>query len=158
MCKLLQFVHWCGNCSLCIVTSHNFFLIFCFKLLTGPNLGHVLFCQSVINTLHYSRYLYSSLFHTLPQPLIAVGHISLVLSGVWNLEFFGFIIPPFCISEKMTLLHHQMLRFMSAFYPLAMVLITYLFLELSAECNLINRCVRIHRFLNASLSMVVLSI
>ena len=123
-------------------------LIFRFKILTGPNLGYVLFCQSVINTLQYSRYLYSSLFHNLPQPLIAVGHISLVLSGVWNLEFFRFIIPPFCISEKMTLLHHQMLGFMSAFYPLAMVLITYLFLELSAQCNIINRCVRIHRFLN----------
>lgn len=124
-------------------------LIFRFKLMAGPNLGYVLFCQSVINTLQYSRYLYSSLFLNLPQQLIVLGHLSLVLSGVWNLEFFRFIIPPFCISERMTAVHQQMLGFMSVIYPLTLVLMTYLIVELSARCNVMNRCVRIHRFVIA---------
>ena len=76
-------------------------LIFRPVILTGPQLGYVISCQGIINTLHNSQFLYSSVFSNLPPPLAILGHISLLLSGVWNLEFFHFVTPPFCVSEKL---------------------------------------------------------
>ena len=124
-----------------------FLLIFRFNLMTGPKLGYVMFCQSIINTLQYSRYLYFSLFDHLPQPFFILGHISLALAGILNLEFFRFVIPPFCISEEVTALHLQMLGFVSTFYPLFLVLFAYITIELSARCNSMNRCIAINRFI-----------
>ena len=61
-------------------------------LLTGPQLGYVISCQGIINTLQYSRYIYSSVFCNLPQALAVLGHIRLLLSGI--LEF-HLVTPPF---------------------------------------------------------------
>ena len=57
-------------------------LIFRPVLLTGPQIGYVVSCQGIINTLQHSRYIYSSLFYNLPPPLAVLGHISLLLSGI----------------------------------------------------------------------------
>ena len=147
----------CANCStiptaaaislyalmeLVPITIFFFFvLIFRLNLMSGPKLGYVIFCQAIMNTSQYSRYTYTSLFSNLSRPLAIFGHIGLVLSGIWNLQFFRFITPPFCISERMTDLHLQILQFSTALYPLFLVLVTYSIIELNARYDLIRKCI-----------------
>ena len=50
--------------------------------------------------------------------------------GVWNLDFFRSIIPPFCLSENITTLHALALQYLPAFYPLLLIIVTYILIEL----------------------------
>ena len=118
-----------------------FFIVLFFRLniMSGPKLGYIIFCQAIINTLQYSRYLYLSFFANLSKTFAVIGHAGLVLAGIWNLEFFRFIIPPFCVSERMTDLHLQMLGFFTSFFPLMLVVITYTVIEVNARYSIIKR-------------------
>ena len=44
--------------------------------------------------------------------------ILLTLYGVFNLDFFHYVLPPFCISSKLRPTHVLFLGYISAFYPL----------------------------------------
>ena len=50
--------------------------------------------------------------------------------GVWNLDFFHSVIPPFCVSENITTLHALALQYLPAFYPLLLIIVTYILIEL----------------------------
>ena len=50
--------------------------------------------------------------------------------AIWNLEFFHFAIPPFCVSENITTLHALALQYLPAFYPLVLIVFTYILIEL----------------------------
>ena len=43
--------------------------------------------------------------------------ILLTLYGVFNLDFFHYVLPPFCISSKLRPIHVFFLGYISAFYP-----------------------------------------
>ena len=137
-------------------------LIFRPVLLTGPQLGYVIGCQGIINTLQYSRYIYSSLFYNLLPPLAVLGHISLLLSGIWNLEFFHYITPPFCVSEKLRGIHVHMLGFATALFPLLLVSITYAVVEFNAWYKCVPRFVTAynlrHSIIHAFATFIMLSI
>ena len=128
-----------------------FFVVLIFRplLLTGPQLGYVTGCQAIISTLQYSLYIYNSLFYYLPPPLAVFGHISLSLSGIWNLEFFRFVTPPFCISDKMRGIHVQMLGFNTVLFPLFLVSITYAAVEFNAWYKIVPRFVAAYNFRNS---------
>ena len=121
-------------------------LIFRPVLLTGPQLGYVISCQGVINTLQYSGYIYSSLFYNLPPPLAVLGHISVLLSGIWNLEFFHFVTPPFCVSEKLRDIHVHMLGFSTVLFPLLLVFITYAVVEFNTCYKCVPRFITAYNF------------
>lgn len=125
-------------------------LIFRLNLMRGPLIGYVVFCQSVINTLQYSKYIYASLISNLSQPLAVLAHGGLVLSGIWNLDFFKFISSPFCISEKLTNLQVHMLGFLTSLYPILLVLLTYLAIEINARYGLIKTCIKGKKYCNTS--------
>ena len=137
-------------------------LIFRPVLLTGPQLGYVLSCQGIINTLQYSWYIYSSLFYNLPPPLAILGHIGLLLSGIWNLEFFHFVTPPLCVSQKMRGIHVHMLGFSTALFPLLLVSITYAVVEFNAWYKCVPRFVTAynlrHSIIHAFATFTMLSI
>ena len=50
--------------------------------------------------------------------------------AVWNLDFLRSAIPPFCISENITTLHALALQYLPAFYPLLLIIVTYILIEL----------------------------
>ena len=50
--------------------------------------------------------------------------------GVWNLNFVRFLLPPFCISPNLKQLHIVSLFYISAFYPIIMIAITWTCIEL----------------------------
>ena len=50
--------------------------------------------------------------------------------AIWNLEFFHSAIPPFCVSVNITTLHALTLQYLAAFYPLLLIVVTYILIEL----------------------------
>ena len=55
------------------------------------------------------------------------------LISFWNLDFFRHVMPPFCISSKLTDLHILLLECVSALYPISLVVLTFLCIELHAR-------------------------
>ena len=52
---------------------------------------------------------------------------------MWSLDFFQHLIPPFCLSSSLTNIHVLFMELISAFYPLILMLLTYLLIELHAR-------------------------
>ena len=110
------------------------FVVFRFDITSGPLLGYVLFCQITITTTtyHYS-FIYDYIQHHVSSFLKVLIDLSLTLSQFWSLQFLKAIIPPFCISEKLTGIHVNMLNLVPAIYPLVLVIISCILMELHAR-------------------------
>ena len=53
--------------------------------------------------------------------------------GIWNLDLVRFLIPPFCISPHLKQLHIVSLIYVSAFYSIIMISITWACIELCSR-------------------------
>ena len=53
-----------------------------------------------------------------------------VCYGFFNLDFFRGVIPPFCVSETISNTHLLALQYISALYPLCLIVITYAWIHL----------------------------
>ena len=85
-----------------------------------------LFCQT-----HVSMYVY--IVSHVSAPLRALFQISLTLSAFWNLSFLKPVIPPFCISEKLTGIHTLLLSYVAVIYPILLITIICVLIELHAR-------------------------
>ena len=56
-------------------------------------------------------------------------NILITFYGVWNLDFFCSVIPPFCLSENITTLHTLAMLYLPALYPLILIIGTYILIE-----------------------------
>ena len=66
------------------------------------------------------------------------NYLLLSIYGIWNLDFFRDILPAFCISDKLTNMHTLSLDYLVAFYPLVLIVLTYILIELHArDCKLV---------------------
>ena len=50
--------------------------------------------------------------------------ILLTIYGMFNLDFFHYVLPPFCISSHLRPIHVFSLGYISAFYPFILILPT----------------------------------
>ena len=75
------------------------------------------------NKLVFTAYTSQSWFHVMQQ-------IFITFYGIWNFDFFPSTIPPFCVSENITTLHALALQYLPAFYPLLLIVVTYILIEL----------------------------
>ena len=60
------------------------------------------------------------------------------LLGIWNMDFFRLVYEPFCIHPKLTVLQTLALDYITAVYPLFLVILIYLLVKLHTyDCRLI---------------------
>ena len=59
-----------------------------------------------------------------------LGLAVMTFYGIWNLDFFRYFIPPFCISSDMSTLHTLALEYVVAIYPLVLMVVVYLCIEM----------------------------
>ncbi len=59
-----------------------------------------------------------------------IADIYFSLFGVWNLDFFRYLYEPFCIHPHMTTLQALALDYLIASYPLLLLLLTYILVQL----------------------------
>ena len=102
-------------------------IIFHIKITSGPLMQYIIFCQGFSVVLEYNRIVYDSIIST-NYGLLA--KVCMILLESWNLHFLKSVIPPFCISEKLTGIDVLMLSSLTPMYPLLLVLITYILMKL----------------------------
>ena len=119
-----------------LVPSTLFFIcviIFHINITAGPLLGYVLFCQLLTTYFQIQVSMYVYIVSHVSAPLKALFQISLTLSALWNLSFLKPVIPPFCISEKLTGIHTLLLSFVAVIYPILLITIICVLIELHAR-------------------------
>lgn len=60
-------------------------------------------------------------------------HTVRILCGIWNLDFFRFLIPPFCVSSKLSNIQALYLEHFYIIYPLLLIIFTCICIELHAK-------------------------
>ena len=71
-----------------------------------------------------------------PQPPMSdilkrpVSKVILAFFGIWNLDFTQYILPAFCVSSKVQLTHIILFNYISSIYPIVLILLTWLCIEL----------------------------
>ena len=108
-------------------------LVFRLNITSGPLLGYVFFCQfytsSIKSSYPFFEYLTSHSMSTF------LTHSGIVLCDFWNLNVFRSIVPPFCVSDKLTNIHVSMLNFIPGLYLFVLLIITCTIIELHARKN-----------------------
>ena len=108
------------------------FLVMIFQFhVTSPEMNCFVFlCQFItcVSTLT-NPYVYVQHYTNLTT-IQFLGLTILSFYGIWNLDFFRYFIPPFCISSDMTTLHTLALEYVVAIYPLALIVVIYLCIEM----------------------------
>ena len=56
--------------------------------------------------------------------------VIVTLYDVWNLRFFRYVLPSFCISSHLKQLHISFLDYISVFYPMCLIFLTWVCVEL----------------------------
>ena len=128
---------WLLYIFLAVFPTTMFFLvviIFQVRVTAAPMNAFIFSCQFIsifINTETYVV-LNASSFIRFVAIVIATVY------GFWNLDFFRFVIPSFCVSDQLTPIQVVALEYVMAFYPLHMIVATYICVELHArDCRII---------------------
>ena len=100
-----------------------FFVIILFfrvNITSAPMVAFVFFSQVIVATfLNYGIRL--KFEHPTAYTLVL---IMATFYGFWNLDFFRYILPPFCVSTELKQIHIVLIDYISAFYPLYVSCIT----------------------------------
>ena len=66
--------------------------------------------------------------------LRSMSKVFLTFYGVFNLEFFYYVVNPFCVSSHLTSIHLSLLGYVSGFYPFLLTALTWVSIELH-DCD-----------------------
>ena len=115
-----------------IPTTILCFLIIIFQFhITSPKVNAFVFlCQFITcaNTLTNSYVYVDYTSHLTAIHFFELAVITFY--GIWNLDFFRYFIPSFCISSDLTTLHTLALEYVVAIYPLLLTIIIYFCIEM----------------------------
>ena len=110
-----------------ITLFYLFILIFRVNLTSSPMTGFILYSHSVM---------YSTVIDLDPPVDYIVYRlkyariVTILFYGIWNLDFFKYILPPFCLSSHLNQIHIALFGYISVVYPLCLIIITLLGIEL----------------------------
>ena len=112
-------------------------LIFqCRSITSGPMNFYILICQIICSTLNNQPSLVNLLANG--SPISFILRVLYTIYGIWNLDFFRYFIPPFCVSDQIRPLHVIALEYVVAFYPLLLTVMVYICIQLHArDCRVI---------------------
>ncbi len=138
---VLSYGYKCVKCSntplgwflfLCVAffpTTLFLILVVLFQVRTtsAPLNFFILACQMISVAISwYHTELDSQLYSSL-------GGAAATFFTLWNLEFFRYIIPPFCVSENLSNLQVLCMEYIVAFYPLLLTVIMYVCVQQHAK-------------------------
>ena len=108
-------------------------VIFRIRATEAPLVGVVLFSQNILSLVRSSRSLYTALVYSTNSFTLVLFHVAFSMCGIWNLDFFRFSVPPFCVSGSINNVYAVALEYVSALYPLFLVVVTFFLIELHAR-------------------------
>ena len=87
----------------------------------------VLFCHVVINVVNSHPCSFFQCANHIKLLLPAVFVVTIY--GLFNMDFFPYLIPPFCVSETMSIMQVKLLDYVIAIYPLFFTALIYVLIE-----------------------------
>ena len=102
-------------------------LIFRMNLTSSPMTCFVFYSQMIMSTASITRNSQAI------QLSIQSRHAEQLLHSLysmWNSDFIRYIVPPFCISNKLSHTHIVLLDFISVLYPVCLIIVTWICIEL----------------------------
>ena len=111
-----------------------FVTVFHLNVASGPLLGYFLFCQGFyLGTINRTSTTFDYILTHASHPMKIICQISFAFTEFWALTFFKSLIPPFCISEKLTSIHVQLLTMVPPIYVVLLVFSIFALIELHAR-------------------------
>ena len=114
-----------------------FILVFQVKLTSAPVTCFIMYSQLVVLAFYKECSLdpvesvFSQIkFRDSGATLRTETKILLTMYGIFNLDFFHYVLPPLCISSQLRPIHVFFLGYISAFYPFLLILLTWFCVEL----------------------------
>ena len=105
-------------------------VIFHIRATSSPLSALVFMSQIVVYTIRLNVPLHMYIENRVTGfPYMALK-VLLVLCGIWSLDFFRSVVPPFCVSSNVMTVHAFALEYLVAFYPIFLILLTYLCIKL----------------------------
>ena len=110
-------------------------IVFTISVNTAPLHGWIFVCQ-VIASSNYMRIL-TTLGENRSIPNYSYKTLGTIY-GIWNLDFFRSLYPPFCLHSSLNTLQVMSLDYLIAAYPIAIIVLMYILVDLhSHDCRLI---------------------
>ena len=138
-----SFLYTCSNCTqlsltygillyvlieiIPITVFYLIILIFRMNLTSSPMTCFILYSHLVMNAIIID------LDYPVDQIVYQPNYIRTVmiaLYGMWNLDFFKYILPPFCLSSNLKQTHVALFGYISVVYPLCLIIVTLICVEL----------------------------
>ena len=123
-----------------ITVLFTIFLVFRISVTSAPMTCFVMYSQIIILGCYkfWPDCSIGDTVFTETGTLRTVSKIFLTFYGFLNSEFFVHIVPPFCINRHLQLIHVALLGYISAFYPMLLVILTWLCIDLhDRNCQII---------------------
>ena len=105
-------------------------VIFHIRATSSPLSALVLLSQVMVYTIRLNIPLHMYIENEVTGFPYVMLQVLLVLCSIWSLDFFRSVIPPFCVSSSIKTVHALALEYLVAFYPICLILITYLCIKL----------------------------
>ena len=105
-------------------------VVFRVRATTPPLAGLVFFSHVILNTSRIRVFIYTTFLFSTPKLVSVAWQLVVFFCSIWSLEFFRVWVPPFCIDQHLTNVHAVLLEYLSAFYPMVLVFVTFVLIEL----------------------------
>lgn len=147
----------CSNCStiwygiplfllvelLPVTAFYILILVLPIRLTTSPMTCFIMYSQFIVLEIIIERKLPVDLF----PPTNPLLRVVLVVYGIWNLDFFRYVLPPFCVNSNLQLVHIYLLGYVSIIFPILLIVISWICVEIhDHNCQpLVCLCKPLHR-------------
>ena len=101
-------------------------IFFHINVTSAPMVAFVFFSQMTVSA--FPNFSNKLIFNTSVTYHFLVILVSFY--GIWNLDFFRFVTPPFCVSPHIKHIHIIFLNFISAIYPLCLIVMSCMCIHL----------------------------
>ena len=98
--------------------------IFSMTITSGPLNSYIFFAQIITTALNINA------DGMIPQRATNIEAVYLIPYGIWNLNFFHSVLPEFCLSPNLNTVDVYLIGYVTAFYPLFLLLLFILILNL----------------------------
>ena len=105
-------------------------VIFHVRATSSPLSALVFMSQMIVYTIRLNAPLHMYIEKEVTGFAYVALKLLLVLCGIWSLDFFRSVIPPFCVSSNIKTVHALALEYLVAFYPIFLILLTYVCIKL----------------------------
>ena len=113
-----------------ITVMYFLVVIFHIRATSSPLSALVFMSQIVVYTIRLNVYLHMFIENEVKGFSYVALKVLLTLCGIWSLDFFRSVIPPFCVSSNIKTVHALALEYLVAFYPIFLILITCICIKL----------------------------